>query len=73
MTSPYTLAKNDLDSALAKAEKENIDPNVYGQAMIWQILQHYVSLGRSREDIEREVNFTIEELAEDGIFHVCRH
>jgi len=73
MPSAYSLTHDDLESALKRAKDQNIDPNVYGQAMIWQILQHYVSLGRTREDIEREVNFTIEELAEDGIFHVCRH
>lgn len=73
MTSPYKLAAEDLASGLARAEGENVDANMYGQALIWQVLQHYQSMGRTREDIEREVNFTLEELGEDGIFHVCRH
>lgn len=73
MTSAYTLAKEDLEAGLKRAGDENIDANTYGQALIWQILQHYRALGRTRADIEREVGFTLEELEEDGIFHVCRH
>ena len=72
MTSAYTLAKEDLDNGLVRAEQENVT-GTYGQALIWQVLQHYRETGRTKADIVREIEFTLEEIAEDGIFHVCRN
>ncbi len=73
MANAYELAKQDLEAGLAKAAEQNVDGNVYGQAMIWQVLQHYHDSGRSVSDIKQEVEFTLEELNEDGIFHVVRN
>ena len=72
MTSAYALAKQHLTDGLDVAEKENVK-DTYCQALIWQILQHYREEGRTKSDIVREIEFTLEELEEDGIFHVCRH
>ncbi|MCB1645730.1 MAG: hypothetical protein KDI36_09765 [Pseudomonadales bacterium] len=72
MTSPYKLAKDHLQAGLAEASAANVT-DAYGQALIWEILQFYKSQGRSKADITRELEFTLEELDEDGIFHVCRH
>jgi hypothetical protein len=73
MTSAYGLAKQHLDAGVAEAKSLNIDSNTYGQALIWKVLEMYTESGRSFEDIASELEFTMENLDGEGIFHVIRN
>ena len=73
MADAYSLAKQHLDAGLAEAGENNIDPNAYGQALIWKILEMYQTNGRTGSDIVAEVQYTLENLDDDGTFHVSRN
>ncbi len=73
MADAYSLAKQHLDAGLKDARKNNIDENAYGQALIWKILEMYQANGRSEKDIIDEVQYTLENLDDDGTFHVSRN
>ncbi|HIG41240.1 MAG: hypothetical protein ABGY96_12290 [bacterium] len=73
MADAYSLAKKHLDEGVAAAAAENIDLNKYGQALVWKLLELYVENGRDLKDINEEIQYTIENLGGDGIFHVVRN
>ncbi len=73
MADAYTLAKQHLDAGIADAAENNIDANAYGQALIWKILEMYKENGRAAKDIVDEVGYTLENLDDDGTFHVSRN
>lgn len=73
MADTYSLAKQHLDAGVAEAQENNIDANAYGQALIWKILEMYQANGRSGKDIIDEVQYTLENLDDDGTFHVSRN
>ncbi len=65
--------KKNLDAGVAEAAENNVDANAYGQALIWKILEMYKDNGRSAADIVGEVTYTLENLDDDGTFHVSRN
>ena len=69
----FSLTKEQIINGLKEAEAENIDGNAYGQALLWNLLQYYRSLGRSEEDIRDEVNYALDNIEDDGTFHVSRN
>lgn len=73
MTNLYGLAKQHLEAGVAEAKSLNIDSNAYGQALIWKVLEMYSESGRNFENIASELEFTMENLDGDGIFHVIRN
>ncbi len=73
MANAYSLAKQHLDAGVAEAEAENISLNAYGQALVWKLLELYKENGRSHEDIVSEVQYTLDNLDDDGTFHVSRN
>lgn len=73
MADAYSLAKQHLDAGMTEAKENNIDSNAYGQALIWKILEMYQANGRSGNDIVNEVQYTLENLEDDGTFHVSRN
>ncbi len=73
MTDAYSLAKAHLDQGVSEAAENNIDANAYGQALIWKILEMYQANGRSGSDIVSEVQYTLDNLDDDGTFHVSRN
>lgn len=73
MADAYSLAKQHLDAGVTEAIDNNIDSNAYGQALIWKILEMYQANGRSGNDIVNEVQYTLENLDDDGTFHVSRN
>jgi hypothetical protein len=73
MTNAYTLAKQHLDVGVTEAESNNIDSHAYGQALIWKVLEMYKENGRSGADIVAEVQYTLDNLDDDGTFHVSRN
>ncbi len=73
MADAYSLAKQHLEAGVTDAKENNIDSNAYGQALIWKILEMYQANGRSGNDIVNEVQYTLENLDDDGTFHVSRN
>jgi len=73
MADAYSLAKRHLDAGVAEAAANNIDLNKYGQALMWKLLELYVENGRKPSDINDEIQYTLENLDGDGIFHVVRN
>ena len=73
MADACSLAKQHLDAGVAAAAEDNIDLNKYGQALVWKLLELYVENGRELKDINEEIQYTIENLGGDGIFHVVRN
>ena len=72
MTNAYSLAKEHLDKCLQEATKNNIDLNTYGQALIWMLIERYQESGRSNSDIISEIQYTLENIDDDGTFRVSR-
>ncbi len=73
MADAYSLAKKHLDAGVADAKDNNVDANAFGQALIWKILEMYKENGRTASDIVGEVTYTLENLDDDGTFHVSRN
>ena len=73
MTDAYSLAKEHLDKGILEAADSNIDLNTYGQALIWKLIEHYQESGRSNSDIVSEIQYTLENIEDDGTFHVSRN
>ena len=69
----FELTKDHLLNGLKSAEDGGIDGTAYGQALMWNLLQYYRSLGRSEQDIRDEVGYALDNLDEDGTFHVSRN
>ena len=62
-----------LKAGLEEAESAGISGNAYGQALLWNLLQYYRSIGRSEQDIRDEVSYALDNLDDDGTFHVSRN
>ena len=73
MADAYSLAKQHLDAGIAEAAENNISVNAYGQALLWKLLERYQAEGRSVSDIVSEVQYTLENIDDDGTFHVSRN
>lgn len=73
MADAYSLAKKHLDAGIAEATENNISVNAYGQALFWKLLERYKEDGRSVSDIVSEVQYTLDNLDDDGTFHVSRN
>ncbi len=69
----FELSKNHLIDGLKAADDAGIDGNAYGQALMWNLLQYYRSLGRTEDDIRGEVGYALDNLEDDGTFHVSRN
>lgn len=73
MTDAYTLARQHLDAGIAEAAENNISLAAYGQALVWKLLERYQQEGRTVADIVSEVQYTLENIDDDGTFHVSRN
>lgn len=73
MADAYSLAKEHLDKNIAEAADNNIDLNAYGQALVWKLIERYQAEGRSTADIVSEIKYTLENIDDDGTFHVSRN
>jgi len=73
MTDAYTLAKQHLDVGIQEAADNNIDINAYGQALVWKLIERYKAHGRSVDDIVNEIKYTLDNVEDDGTFHVSRN
>jgi len=73
MADAYSIAKKHLDAGIAEAEQNNISINAYGQALVWKLLELYKENGRSVSDIVSEVQYTLDNIDDDGTFHVSRN
>jgi hypothetical protein len=69
----FELTKEHLIEGLQKGEAEGIDNRAYGQALMWNLLQFYRSSGRKEADIRDEVSYALDNLDDDGDFHVSRN
>jgi hypothetical protein len=69
----FELTKKHLISGITEAQGEGIDGAAYGQAMMWNLLQYYHSLGRKEDDIRGEVQYALDNIDDDGDFHVSRN
>ena len=69
----FAMTKEHLIEGLRAAEEQNIDGNAYGQALMWNLLQYYKSIGRTEADIRDEISYAIDNLDDDGDFHVSRN
>ncbi len=69
----FDLSKQHLIDGINAANAEGIDGGAYGQAMMWNLLQYYRSLGRNEADIRQEVGYALDNLEDDGDFHVSRN
>ncbi|MEX1237658.1 MAG: hypothetical protein WD994_05265 [Pseudomonadales bacterium] len=73
MTDAYTLARQHLDAGILEATKNDISLAAYGQALVWKLLERYQQEGRSVADIVSEVQYTLDNIEDDGTFHVSRN
>lgn len=73
MADAYSLAKKHLDAGIAEAVENNISLNAYGQALLWKLIERYKEDGRSVSDIVSEVRYTLDNIDDDGTFHVSRN
>lgn len=73
MADAYSLAKKHLDAGINEASENNIELNAYGQALVWKLLERYREEGRSVADIVSEVQYTLDNIEDDGTFHVSRN
>lgn len=71
MAGPYELARQHLDTAMATAAAENIDPDRFAKALLSELLQQ-LRRRRSAEDIRSEVAFELENLEDDQEFTFMR-
>lgn len=69
----FEMTKDHLIDGLRAAEDAGVDGNAYGQALMWNLLQYYRSLGRTESDIRGEVEYALDNLDDDGTFHVSRN
>ena len=69
----FELTKDHLLNGLKSAEDDGIDGTAYGQALMWNLLQYYRSLGRTERDIRDEIGYALDNLDDDGDFHVSRN
>lgn len=69
----FSLTKEHLIDGLKVAEDNSIEGSAYGQALMWNLLQYYKSTGRKESDIREEVNYALDNLEDDGDFHVSRN
>ncbi len=73
MPDAYTLAKQHLDTGIQEAAENNIELNAYGQALLWKLIERYKENGRSATDIIDEIKYTLDNVEDDGTFHVSRN
>ncbi len=73
MANAYSLAEEHIEAGVAAAAAENVDLNAYGQALVWKMIEAYQKAGRSNEDIVNEIKYTLDNIADDGTFHVSRN
>ena len=73
MTNAYSLAKAHLDKCILEASEHNIDLHAYGQALLWKLIERYKESGRSNLDIISEIQYTLDNIEDDGTFHVSRN
>ena len=69
----FEFTKDHLLNSLKSGEDEGFDGTTYGQALMWNLLQYYRSLGRSEQDIRDEVGYALDNLDDDGTYHVSRN
>ncbi len=70
----YQLAQEDFSAGVARAAEQNVDADMYGQALIWEVLKMYTASGRSPADIRSEIQFTLDNYDDDDpILHVSRN
>ena len=73
MADAYSLPKQHLDAGIIEAESSNISLNAYGQALVWKLIERYKDSGRNNADIISEIQYTLDNIADDGTFHVSRN
>ena len=73
MADAYTIAKQHLDAGFADASENNVDANAFGQALVWKLIEAYKENGRSAKDIVSEIQYTLDNIDDDGTFHVSRN
>lgn len=73
MANAYALAEQHLETNIAAAAADNVDLNAYGQALVWKLIEAYQKAGRKNEDIIDEIKYTLDNIADDGTFHVSRN
>ena len=73
MANAYAIAQQHVETGIAAAAAENVDLNAYGQALVWKLIEAYQTAGRKNEDIIDEIKYTLDNIADDGTFHVSRN
>ncbi len=69
----FEVTKEHLIEGLKAAEDAGVSGSAYGQALLWNLLQYYRSLGRTEADIRGEVEYALDNIEDDGTFHVSRN
>ena len=70
----YQLAQLDLSGGVARPAEQSVGADLYGQALIWEVLKMYAASGRSPADIRSEIQFTLDNYDDDDpILHVSRN
>lgn len=73
MASSFTIAEKHLTAMIEDAAENNVDLNALGQAVVWKLFERYRDNGRKAADIADEVKYTLDNLDDDGTFHVSRN
>jgi len=73
MANAHQLAASMIQEAMTRDDAEGLDhPSVYS-ALIWHLLSSMHQSGKSGADIASEIQFTLDNLGDDGDFHVVRN
>ena len=69
----FELTKQHLLEGIKTAEEAGVSNQAYCQALLWNLLQYNHASGRSEGDIRDEVSYALDNLDDDGTFHVSRN
>ena len=73
MANAHQLAESTIQEVLTRADLEGLDHHSIYSALIWHLLSSMHRSGKTAADIASEVQFTLDNLGDDGDFHVVRN
>jgi len=73
MANAHQLAESTIQEVLTRADLEGLDQHSIYSALIWHLLPSMHKSGKTAADIAPPVQFTLDNLGDDGDFHVVRN
>ena len=73
MANAHQLAESTIQEVLTRADTQELDHHSIYSALIWHLLSSMHKSGKTAADIAPPVQFTLDNLGDDGDFHVVRN